>query len=88
MAEVIDINQVPPSDRVMFGVTVEVEDADSGEVAKYRIVGTEEADAKAGLISYSSPIARAMIGRNVGDEVRFETPKGTRTVVINAVHYR
>jgi transcription elongation GreA/GreB family factor len=40
------------------------------------------------LIYYSSPIGRALIGRSVGDEVRFETPKGTRTVVINAVHYR
>lgn len=88
MAEVIDITQVPASDRVIFGVTVEVEDEDSGEVVSYRIVGTEEADAKAGLVSYSSPLARALIGRSKGDEVRFETPKGTRTVVINAVHYR
>ena len=88
LAEVIDITKVPPSDRVIFGTTIELEDQDTGDTITYRIVGTEEADVKAGLISYSSPIGRALIGRSVGDEVRFETPKGTRTVVINAVHYR
>lgn len=88
LAEVIDISKQPPSDRVIFGTTVEVEDTDTGESFTYRIVGTEEADAKNGLISYSSPIGRALIGRNVGDEVRFDTPRGSRSMIINAVHYR
>jgi transcription elongation factor GreA len=88
LAEVIDITKVPPTERVIFGTTVELEDQDTGETTTYRLVGSEEADVKAGLISYSSPIGRALIGRSRGDEVRFETPKGTRTVVINAVHYR
>jgi len=88
LAEVIDIRTVKPSDRVMFGVTVDLEDQDTGEGFTYRIVGQEETDAKAGLISYSSPIGRALIGRTVGDEVRFDTPKGQRTVAISAVHYR
>ncbi len=88
LAEVIDISKVPPTDRVIFGTTVELEDQDTGDTITYRLVGSEETDVKAGLISYSSPIGRALIGRRVGDEVRFETPKGTRTVVINAVHYR
>lgn len=88
MAEVIDISKVSPSNRVIFGVTVDLEDQDTGDSFTYRIVGTEEADAKAGLISYSSPIGRALIGRHSGDEVRFDTPKGSRTVVITAVHYR
>ncbi|MFN7146654.1 MAG: transcription elongation factor GreA [Myxococcota bacterium] len=88
LAEVIDITKVPPSNRVIFGTTVELEDQDTGDTITYKLVGPEEADVKAGLISYSSPIGRALIGRQLGDEVRFETPKGTRTVVINAVHYR
>ena len=88
LAEVIDIRSVPPTDRVMFGVTVELEDQDTGDAVSYRIVGLEEVDAKLGLISYSSPIGKAIIGRRVGDEVRFDTPKGQRTVVISAVHYR
>ena len=88
LADVIDISKVEPSDRVIFGTTVELEDTDTGESTTYKFVGTEEMDVKAGLISFSSPIGRALIGRSVGDEVRFETPKGTRTVVFNAVHYR
>jgi transcription elongation factor GreA len=88
LADIIDITRVAPSNRVIFGTTVELEDQDTGETTTYKLVGTEEADVKAGLISYSSPIGTAVIGRTVGDEVRFSTPKGTRTVVINAVHYR
>ena len=87
-ADVIDVTKVEPTERVIFGTTVDLEDTDTGEFTTYKFVGTEEMDVKAGLISYSSPIGRALIGRSVGDEVRFETPKGTRTVVINAVHYR
>jgi transcription elongation factor GreA len=88
LAEVIDVTKLTPSERVIFGTTVELEDVDNGEILTYKLVGAEEADVKKGMISYSSPIGRALIGRNVGDEVRFETPKGTRTVAINAVHYR
>jgi transcription elongation factor GreA len=88
LAEVIDITKVPVSDRVIFGTTIDLEDVDTGEAFTYRIVGTEEADVRTGLISFSAPIGRALIGRAVGDEVKFETPKGTRTVVINAVHYK
>jgi transcription elongation factor GreA len=88
LADVIDISKVPPSDRVMFGVTVDLEDQDTGDRVTYRIVGMEETDAKLGLISYNSPIGKALIGRTVGDEVRFDTPKGQRTVVITAVHYK
>lgn len=88
MAEVIDIQTVTPSDRVIFGVTVRLEDSDTGEEQAWRIVGTEEADVRAGLISYTSPIGRAVIGRTLGDEVRVETPKGSRTFVINEVLYK
>jgi transcription elongation factor GreA len=88
MAEVVDITKVTPSERVIFGVTVELEDGDTGEVSSFRIVGTEEADVKAGLISYTSPIGKALIGRSLGDEVRVEAPKGSRTFIINEVHYK
>lgn len=88
LAEVIDIATIPASERVIFGTTVEVEDDDTGESLKYRIVGMEEADVKKGLISYSSPIGRALLGKNVGDEARFDTPKGSRSLTIKAVHYR
>lgn len=87
-ADVIDINTILPTDKVIFGTTVEVEDVDTGDTIKYRLVGTEEVDVRAGLLSYSSPIGRALIGKKVGMEVQFETPRGTRTVIINAVHYR
>ena len=87
-AQVIDITQMPASERVIFGTTVELEDDDTGEALTYRIVGMEEADVKRGCISYTSPIGRALLGRSVGDSVRFETPKGTRGLTINAVHYR
>lgn len=86
LAEVIDITTVKPSNTVMFGTTVDVEDDDGNEMT-YQVVGAEDMDVKAGRISYSSPIGRALIGRKVGDEVRFDTPKGQRNVVINAVRY-
>lgn len=88
LAQVIDIATLPASDRVIFGTTVELEDEDTGEALTYRIVGMEEADVKQGCISYTSPIGKAVLGRSVGDSVRFETPKGIRSLTINAVHYR
>ena len=88
LADVIDITTIPPSDRVIFGTTVELIDEDTDEKLTYRIVGTEEADVKKGLISYSSPIARAMLGKNKGDVARFDTPKSSRSLTIIAVHYR
>lgn len=87
LAEVIDIAKIPASGKVIFGTTVEGEDED-GRPFTYRIVGLEEIDVKAGLISYSSPIGKALLGRSVGDEVQVETPRGQKTLVINAVHYR
>jgi transcription elongation factor GreA len=88
LAQVIDIATITPSERVIFGTTVDLEDEDTGESLTYRIVGMEEADVKQGCISYTSPIGKAVLGRSVGESVRFETPKGTRSLSINAVHYR
>lgn len=87
MAEVIDITKLPPSDRVVFGSTVHLLDADTEETQVLRIVGSEEADARRGWISPTSPIGKALVGRSVGDEVRVETPRGTREFEILKVVY-
>ncbi len=88
LAEVIDISTMTPSDQVIFGTTIDLEDNDTGDQLTYRIVGLEEIDVKKGLISYSSPIGRALLGKRMGQEIQVETPKGTRSLTITAVHYR
>ena len=75
------------SDKVVFGVTVSVADIDSGEEAKYRIVGVDEADLKAGKISVTSPVARALIGHSVGDSVKVNVPSGVREYEILKIYF-
>jgi transcription elongation factor GreA len=87
-AEIIDVSKLQPSDRVVFGVTVVVEDQETGEEARYRVVGVDEADVKAGLISVSSPIGRALVGKREGDEVTFQSPRGQRRFSITQVLYK
>ena len=86
-AQVIDVTQLPPSGRVVFGSTVHVADVDTGAEARYRIVGEDEADIKSGLMSVTSPIARALIGKEEGDMVEVATPGGTRSYEIIEVEY-
>ncbi len=86
-SEVIDVAKMEPSDRVVFGTTVVVEDLETEEESKYRIVGEDESDVKAGLISVLSPIARALIGREIDDEVTVRAPGGDRKMVITDVRY-
>lgn len=86
-AQIIDVTRLPPSGRVVFGATVLVADVDEGNEVKYRIVGEDEADIKAGLMSISSPIARALIGKEPGDTVQVSTPGGARTYEIIEVDY-
>ena len=86
-AEIIRVSEMKPSTRVVFGTTVVLEDQDSDETVKYRIVGVDEADVNQGKISHSSPIGRALIGRSVDDEVSVETPRGKRSFVITNVLY-
>ena len=86
-SEIIDVTKLEPSDRVVFGVTVVVENADTEEETRYRIVGEFESDVKNGLISVLSPIARALIGREVDDEVTVRAPGGDRKLIITEVHY-
>jgi transcription elongation factor GreA len=86
-AQVIDPSKLPKNGKVVFGVTVELVDSDSGEELRYQIVGEDEADIKQNLISVNSPIARALIGKLEGDAVGVATPRGTRELEIVAVHY-
>ena len=72
---------------LVFGVTVVVEDSETEVEARYRIVGEDESDVKNGLISVLSPIARALIGREVDDEVTVRAPGGDRKMVITEVLY-
>jgi transcription elongation factor GreA len=85
-SEVIDVKTLTATGRVVFGSTVELED-DKGGTVKYQLVGDDEADIKSGLLSVSSPIARALIGKNEGDEVAVTTPGGTRSYEIVSVRY-
>ncbi len=86
-AEVVDVAQLNPSEKVVFGTKVELLDVETDEELTYRIVGRLEADVKAGLIYWESPIARALLGRSVGDEVAVVTPKGSRSFEILDVVY-
>ena len=86
-AEVIDVVQLTRSDRVVFGVTVDLEDQDSGGTVSYQIVGEDEADIRAGRISIASPIARALIAKSVGEVVEVAAPGRTCSYEIIAVRY-
>lgn len=86
-AQVIDVTKMPATGKVVFGATVELADGDSGDELKYQIVGEDEADSKKGLISFNSPIARALIGKAEGDVVGVATPKGLRELEILKVEY-
>lgn len=87
LLEIIDVTKLPPSDRVVFGCTVSLEDQETSETVTYRIVSIYEVDAKAGLISLTSPIGRAMMGKRLDDEVAVQTPRGIRRFIINDVKY-
>lgn len=75
-AQIIDITQIPQGDKVIFGSTVDIINLDTDETVTYRIVGDDESDVKLNKISYQSPIARALIGKEVGDIVVVKTPGG------------
>ena len=86
-AQVIDPSTVDAGGRVVFGATVELEDEESGQVVTYQIVGEDEADLKLGLVNISSPIARALIGKEEGDTAEVRAPGGTKHFEIVAVRY-
>ncbi len=86
-AQVIDPKAIK-FEHVVFGATVHLEDADSGAKVTYQIVGVDEANIAGGKISVASPIARALIGKNEGDEVQVNTPKGSMTYEIRGIEYK
>lgn len=86
-AQVIDPSALDAGGRVVFGATVELEDMSNSELVTYQIVGDDEADIKLGLISVSSPISRALIGKEEGDEVKVHAPAGVKTYEVVSVKY-
>jgi transcription elongation factor GreA len=87
-AQIIDVTQLKQTDRVVFGCTVELFDMVSEAEVVYQIVGDIEADISANRIAISSPIARALIGKQEGDDAIVEAPGGTMEYAITAVHYK
>lgn len=87
-AQIIDPSTLDAGGRVVFGATVELEDEDTGDTVKYQIVGEDEADLKQGLINISSPIARALIGKEEGDVAEVQAPGGVRRYEVVAVSYQ
>ena len=85
--QVIDVTTVNATGKVVFGATVDLLDVDTDSEITYRIVGEDEADIKTGLISFTSPIARALIGKNEGDEIVFEAPGGQKNYEVIEVRY-
>lgn len=86
-AQIIDPRSLNADGRIVFGSTVDLEDEDSGASVTYQIVGDDEADLKQGLISISSPIARALIGKEAGDVADVQAPGGVRHYEVIAVRY-
>lgn len=87
-ALVVDVTDVPATDRVIFGTWVSLLDQETEAEVTYRLVSDYEADARIGLISYKSPIGMGCLGRFVGDEFKVQTPKGVRSFEITDVEYR
>ncbi|SRR5690554_273297 len=86
-AHVIDVTQIENTGKVIFGVTVDIVNLDTEEKVTYQIVGDDEADIKSGKISVSSPIARALIGKESGDVVRVNVPNGVVEYEIDDVRH-
>lgn len=87
VAVVIDVSKMNANGKVIFGTTVDLSDEETGNEIRYQIVGEDEADIKANMISVNSPIARALIGKEEGDIAEVQTPGGKRSFEIVKVHY-
>ncbi len=86
-AQVIDVSELS-GDSIKFGATVSLADEDTDEEATYQIVGVDEADVKSGLLSITSPLAKALIGKSVGDSVEVTTPRGSKSYEVLSVDYK
>ncbi len=85
--QIIDVTAIDAKGKIVFGSTVELLDEGSGVEISYKIVGEDEADIKQGLISFTSPIARALIGKNEGDEISFSAPGGEKQYEVIEIRY-
>ncbi len=85
--QVIDVTSVDARGKIIFGSTVELVDEETGKDTVYKIVGEDEADIKTGMVSFTSPIARALIGRNEGDVINFSAPGGDKQYEVIEVRY-
>lgn len=85
--QVIDVTEINANGKVIFGSTVKLLDEETGKEISYKIVGEDEADIKTGLISYTSPIARALISKEEGDLVEFNAPDGEKSYEVIEVSY-
>ncbi len=86
--QVIDIAKIPTAERVIFGATVTIVNVDTDETLRYKIVGDDEADVKLGKVSYQSPVARALIGKQLDDVAVVKTPSGVVEYEITNVEYQ
>lgn len=86
-AQIIDPAELDAEGRIVFGATVDLEDLETGDRVTYQVVGDDEADIRANLISISSPIARALIGKSVGDVAEVQAPSGVREYEVLDVRY-
>jgi transcription elongation factor GreA len=86
-AEIIDTSRMANNSKIVFGASVELESQDDGGAVKYQIVGEDEADIRAGRISISSPIARALVGKSEGDVVDVDAPGGVKSFEVVSIHY-
>ena len=86
-SQIIDIKNIEPSDKVIFGTTVTVSNTDQKKSVTYKIVGEDEADAGMGKISFASPLAKQLIGKFEGDLLKVETPGGSVEYEIEKVNY-
>jgi len=85
--QIIDVTAIDAKGKIVFGSTVKLIDEGSGEEICYKIVGEDEADIKQGLISFTSPIARALIGKNESDEISFSAPSGEKHYEVIKIRY-
>ncbi len=86
-SQVIDVTKITPSGKVVFGTTIQLDDLEQKKQVKYKIVGEDESDAKAGKISFLSPLATNLIGKNQGDEIEIEAPEGKKNYRIVSVKH-
>jgi len=86
-SQVIDVSDIEPTGKVIFGTTVEIQDMKDSNLTSYKIVGEDEADAKLSMISVNSPLARSLIGKSEGDFVNLETPGGKKEYEILSIEH-